>query len=105
MVFERSSVSNNDKVVEQRIMEQELDLQLSLLKKDMEEETRHINLFPEVEDSMEELPHLKDGTMAQKVAKQEEFLFVEGELFEENVLETLAFCGVLALLMFAPNII
>ena len=104
-MFDRSNVINNEKATEQRLIEEELDLQLSLLKKKTKEETHDVNLFPEVEDAMQELPHLKDGTMAQKVAEKEKLFFMEEAFLEENVLETIGFCAVLALLMFAPNIV
>ena len=42
-----------------QVMEEEFDLQLHLL----QEETPDPTLFPEVEDKMAELPHLKDGTV------------------------------------------
>ena len=100
-----SNVVSNEKATEQRLLEQELDLQLSLLKKNIKDSTRDVNLFPEIEDSMEELPHLKDGTLAQEVAEQKKLFFLEEAFLEENVLETVGFCAVLALLMFAPNII
>ena len=85
-------------------MEQELDLQLTLLKKDLEKENT-ATLFPEVEDSMAELPHLKDGTMAAKGIDQEKLFMLEETFFEENVAETILFCAILAVLMIAPQFI
>ncbi|CAB9496194.1 expressed unknown protein [Seminavis robusta] len=111
LMFDRNSVVSAEKAAEQRLIEQELDLQLSLLKKDLEEATPEqslfpdMTMFPDVEEPIEELPHLKDNTMAAKgVADQKLFIFEEAFL-EENVLETLAFCAVLALVMVAPQII
>ena len=86
------------------LMEEELDLQLHLLR----EETPNPSLFPEVEDSMPELPHLKDGTTLDKtkknIEKKNEIFFME-ELMEEGVLESLAFCGLIGLIAFAPQLI
>ena len=50
-------------IFEEKVFEEELDLQLSLL----QDEVPKSYLFPEVEDEMEDLPHLKDGTISDKV--------------------------------------
>jgi hypothetical protein len=102
-MFDRNNVINAEHATEQRLWEEELDLQLSLLKK--HDSSHDMNLFPEVEDAMVELPHLKDGTLAQKGVEQEKLFFLEEAFLEENVVETIAFCTVLALLMLAPNLI
>jgi len=102
MMFDHTNTINAEKAAEQRLWEQELDLQLALLKK---EDTHNVNLFPEVEDSMKELPHLKDGTLTDEIKKQEKLFFLEENFLEENVLETIAFCGILAVLMMAPQLI
>jgi len=81
------------------MLEEELSLQLSLLKK----ETPPATLFPEVEDPMEQLPHLKDGTVAANLRGQER-QFVMDTLIEEEVLESFAICGLIAMIMFAPNL-
>jgi hypothetical protein len=95
-------------------MEQELDLQLALLKNDLEEatpeaklfpETYTMNMFPEVEEPMVELPHLKDGTMAAKGVQDKKLFIFEEAFFEENVLETIAFCAILSIIMLAPQLL
>jgi hypothetical protein len=113
LIFDRSNVINAEKATEQRLMEQELDLQLTLLKKGLEEATpesklfpgNSMNMFPEVEDPMVELPHLKDGTLSAKGVQDKKLFIFEEAFFEENVLETIAFCAVLAVIMLAPQII
>lgn len=104
-MFDRTNAVNAEHAAEQRLWEQELDLQLNLLKSDLEQESRKSTLFPEVEDGMDELPHLKDGTMAAKGVEQQKLFIFEEAFLEENVLETIAFCTILAVLMFAPQII
>ncbi|CAJ1934318.1 unnamed protein product [Cylindrotheca closterium] len=91
-------------IFEEKIFEDELDLQLSLL----ENEVPKSYLFPEVEEEMDDLPHLKDGTVAaslkKSVEKEKNILLFE-ELAEEGVLESLAICGFLGLVAFAPQVI
>ena len=87
-----------------QVMEEEFDLQLHLL----QEETPDPTLFPEVEDKMAELPHLKDGTVEDKTKKEIEMkneIFFMDQLMEEGVLESLAFCGLIGLAAFAPQLI
>ena len=76
-------------------------MQLSLL----ETEVPESYLFPEVdnEEVMDDLPHpLKDETIAASVKnsidKEKKFLIME-ELAEEGVLESLAICGMLGMMM------
>ena len=98
---------------EQRLLEQELDLQLALLQKDLKEASPEAKLFPEdtmtkfpeVEEPMVELPHLKDGTLSAKGVQEKQLFIVEEAFFEENVLETIAFCSILAMIMLAPQLI
>jgi len=93
---------NPETLYEEKIFEEELDLQLSLL----QDEVPESYLFPEVEEEMEDLPHLKDGTAAASVQetidKENKILLFE-ELAEEGVIESLAICGFLGLMMFAPQ--
>jgi hypothetical protein len=87
---------------EEKVFEEEISLQLSLL----QDEAPPDYLFPEVEDEMEDLPHLKDGTVAAKVKKElerERNIMMVEELAEEGVLESLAICGLLGLIMLAPQ--
>ena len=94
-----SGVQAPEDVFEHRLMEEELTLQLQLLNEQMPPAT----LFPEVEEPMAELPHLKDGTVEDIVKKEERILFFE-ELVEEGVVESLLFCGLIALAVLAPQI-
>ena len=78
-------------------------MQLSLL----QEEVPKSYLFPEVEEEMEDLPHLKDGTLADSVKKsveKENKILLFEELAEEGVLESLAICGFLGIMMLAPQV-
>lgn len=89
---------------EDKVFEEELALQLNLL----HEDTPPSYLFPEVEDEMEALPHLKDGTVAAKVKRgleQERKVMMVEELAEEGVLESLAICALLGVMMLAPQFI
>lgn len=90
-------------VFEQKLFEDELSLQLSLLKK----EAPKSNLFPEVEE-MDDQPYLKDGIFAASVEsnieKERNILMME-ELAEGGVLESLAICGLLGMMIFGPHII
>jgi hypothetical protein len=88
--------------LEHLVLEEELELQLALLK----EKTPKPELFPEVEEKMEELPHLKDNTQQSQlenfVHAAELELAYEETVLGEPVLETLAICGVVAALALAP---
>lgn len=92
---------NKEREMEQLLLEEELENQLALLKKEKPKAT----LFPEVEDPMEQLPHLKDGTMAAIGAQEQKLFMLEEAFLEENVAETIAFCTILAILMIAPQLI
>lgn len=112
LMFDRSNVINAEKATEQRLMEQELDLQLALLRNDLKEATPESKLFPEtytmfpeVEDPMVELPHLKDGTMSAKGVQDKKLFIFEEAFFEENVLETIAFCTILGVIMLVPQLL
>jgi len=86
------------------MLEEELSLQLSLL----QDQTPPATLFPEVEEPMIELPHLKDGTAssaAANVVEMEQKIFQLEEMFEEGTLESLAFCGLIALAFVVPQLL
>lgn len=94
--------------LDHRLLEEELDLQLSMLK-DHQDANKDSSLFPEVEAPMEELPHLKDQALASKtedlVHQAEATLAMEETVLEESTLEGTAICGLIALIAFAPNIL
>jgi len=91
-------------IFEEKLFEDELSLQVSLLDK----EAPKSYLFPEVEEEMDDLPHLKDGTVAisvkNSIDKEKNILMME-ELAEEGVLESLAICGLLGIMMFGPQMV
>jgi len=95
--------------LESQLLEEELDLQLGLLKKH-ESSTQHDeNLFPEVEAPMAELPHLKDDTeeahVKDVVHKAELALALEETVLEETNMEAAVLCGVIALLLILPQLV
>ena len=94
----------DDGALEDLVLEEELDLQLGMLK----ERTPDPTLFTEVEDRMQELPHLKDGTKSGKVEavlhEAEHDLAMAESIFEESTLETLAICSVVLAAVFLPQI-
>ena len=96
--MERNAVTA-EQATEQRLLEKELDLQLALLKKEVKTDS---TLFPD--EMVEDLPHLKDGSMAVKGVEPQD-LYMKEAFFEENVLETVAFCSILAVLMVAPQLL
>jgi hypothetical protein len=93
--------------LEHRLLEEELELQLALLK----EHTPNASLFPDDEEENKVLPHLKDT-----VAKQEdvgmfhkptpsEILAIEETVLEENILEPLMICLVIVGLGLVPQLL
>eukprot|EP00980_Cylindrotheca_fusiformis_P010033 scaffold2214_cov139-Cylindrotheca_fusiformis.AAC.30 len=91
-------------IFEEKVFEEEISLQLNLL----QDEAPPNYLFPEVEDEMDALPHLKDGTISAKAKKEiekERNLMVMEELAEEGVLESIAICGLLGMMMLAPTLL
>ena len=107
MVFGSSSAAAlDDAVLQGRFLEDELTLQLHLLKV----ETPDPYLFPQVlakaDHEMEELPHLRDG-MAAAVNLEEGKTKIQvfEEFMEEGVMESLAICALIGLLMVVPQII
>lgn len=82
-------------------LEQELELQLALLK---QHNTADTSLFPE---PMEALPHLKHNDTHSSIFHKPtpvEILAIEESVFEENTLETVMFCLVMAALMVLPQL-
>jgi hypothetical protein len=118
----------SEDALEHRLIEEELDLQLELLK----EETLESKIFPtlgqegestlspEKEDPMQDLPLLKEmDRLDQMVHKAEDIvhkaedivhkaevdLAREEAVLGEHSLETLAICGVVLLLALAPQLL
>jgi hypothetical protein len=96
----------DDGSLEDLVLEEELDMQLKMLK----QATPNPSLFPEVEDKMAELPHLKDNTRSSAVEKvlhgAEHDLALAESVLEESTLETLAMCSVvMALIFFGPQLV
>ena len=91
--------------MEHFVMEEELELQLGLLS----DITPDPVLFPEVEDEMEELPHLKDHTMSHKVEdavhRAENALVMQETVMEESNLETMAICLVVLGMALGPQLL
>eukprot|EP00527_Entomoneis_sp_CCMP2396_P000234 CAMPEP_0198137300 /NCGR_PEP_ID=MMETSP1443-20131203/827_1 /TAXON_ID=186043 /ORGANISM="Entomoneis sp., Strain CCMP2396" /LENGTH=200 /DNA_ID=CAMNT_0043798691 /DNA_START=65 /DNA_END=664 /DNA_ORIENTATION=- len=81
--------------MESFILEEELELQFNLLG----DITPNPNLFPDVEDEMQELPHLKDQTHSHRIEdavhKAEHALVMQETVLEESNLETIAICGII----------
>ncbi|KAL3893502.1 MAG: hypothetical protein SGARI_008137 [Bacillariaceae sp.] len=100
MVMTSSSPTAPEAVFEEKALEDELNLQLNSLK----EEYPDPYLFPQTleADEMAELPHMTDGTPAEKLREEKDIAMFE-ELAEEGVLESLAMCGIIGMLMMAPQ--
>lgn len=98
-----------EETFEHHLLEEELNLQLNLLSDQMPE----AHLFPE--EDVAELPHLKDGPTEsakhdvtkgyEEFVKHEKEVHMFEELAEEGVVESLAFCGILALAIMAPQVL
>jgi hypothetical protein len=88
-------------IFEEKALEDELNLQLSLL----QEEFPDPYLFPQSlqSDGIAELPHNKEMTPAEKVEEEKNVDLLE-ELAEEGVLESLAICSIIGFLMFGPQL-
>jgi hypothetical protein len=94
--------------LENLVLEEELELQLALLKD--HDATPDITLFPE---GMNELPHLNDepshheGIETPKLAiagpSPLQILAIEESVLEENTLETAMFCLVMAAIILLPQ--
>ena len=100
MVMTSSSPTAPESVFEEKALEDELNLQLNLLKEEMPDPY----LFPQTleNDEMAELPHMADGTPAEKLREEKDLAMIE-ELAEEGVLESLAMCAIIGVLMMAPQ--
>lgn len=93
--------------LEHRMLEEDLDLQLHLLK---EQDSMHNpKLFPDVEtEDMQELPHLKDHNpkkdAEQLVHKVEHDMVLADPVMEESNLEAIALCVTLAAIWYLPQL-
>jgi hypothetical protein len=97
-----TGIMQPEEAFQHKLMEDELELQLNLLQR----ATPAPTLFPEVEDQMAELPHLKDGTpsaKAQAIIEDSKNLAVVEELIEDGMMESLAICAMIGLLVLAPQ--
>lgn len=92
--------------MEHLLLEEELELQLSLLK----EHTPDVSLFPNDEEEIKALPHLKDTVSDQHdeglfhKPTPAEIIEFEGTVMEESVLEPLLICLVIAGLAMIPQL-
>lgn len=97
----------NEDGLEHLLLEEELELQLEMLK----DQTPDTTLFPEDADEMAALPHLKDKNPDIEEHNEgffhkptpSELLYLEEEVVEENLLEPVLMCMVIAGLMFLPQ--
>jgi hypothetical protein len=62
-------------------------------------------LFPEIEEPMVELPHLKEDTVAALKVKEVAKTNALEEMKEEGFFDSLAICGLIGVLMFAPQLL
>jgi hypothetical protein len=96
--------------LEHRLLEEELDLQLSMLRDANEVHLENgPNLFPEVEEPMAELPHLKDHTSFQHdkevVEAAEVIEALEETVLEESNLEAIVVCACIGALLLFPHLL
>jgi hypothetical protein len=102
--------------LEHRMLEEDLDLQLHLLK-EQDHSFHNPKLFPDVEPDMQELPHLKDHNVKndfkdhnpkkdteQLIHKVEHDIVLAETVMEESNLEALALCMTLAALWYLPQL-
>lgn len=99
--------------LEHRMLEEDLDLQLHLLK-EQEHAVHNPNLFPDVEPAMQELPHLKNHNVKkdhnvmkdteQLVHKLEHDMVLADPVMEESNLEAIALCVTLAAIWYLPQL-
>jgi hypothetical protein len=93
--------------LEHRMLEEDLDLQLHLLK-EQDHSYHNPKLFPDVEPDMQELPHLKDHTpkkdTEQLVHTMEHNMAMAETVMEESNLEALAVCMTLAVIWYLPQL-
>jgi hypothetical protein len=99
--------------LEHRMLEEDLDLQLHLLK-EQDHSMHNPKLFPDVEPGMQELPHLKDHNPSiihpkkdteQLVHKVEHDMVLADPVMEESNLEAIALCMTLAAIWYLPQLI
>lgn len=90
-----------EQIFEEKALEDELNLQLNLLK----EEFPDPYLFPQTleVDEMIELPHMKDGTPAETLKEEQQVAWWE-EMAEEGVLESVAICSIIGFLMLGAQL-
>jgi hypothetical protein len=97
---------------ETRRIEEELSTQLNLLKEEMPKSY----LFPEIEEPMVELPHLKDYTAAAlkvegdtaaalELKREDVQNHVVEEMMEEGFFDSLAICALIGMLFFVPQLL
>jgi hypothetical protein len=93
--------------MEHLIWEQELDLQLSLLKNKQEEPIS--SLFPEIESEIQELPHVKKLSVAEEterlVHSAERLAFQQETVLSEDTLETAVICAAIAGMVLLPQLL
>jgi hypothetical protein len=113
-MFGSDNIVAPEEALNQLVIEEELDMQLHLLKQNTPDPT----LFPELEADMPELPHLKldekkDSTTdaddffqkAESMVKSAEIKAVQQEAaFDEESLEAAAICLAIAGLVFTPQL-
>ena len=94
--------------LEHRMLEEDLDLQLHLLK-EQDHSIHNPKLFPDVEPDMQELPHLKDHNpkkdAKQLVHKVEHDMVLTDPVMEESNLEAIALCMTLAAIWYLPQLL
>ena len=98
--------------LEHVVLEEELELQLSLLKERNEVDT---SLFPDDKAELQALPHLKDKTSKQEEQHHEkgilhkptpsEILEFEETVLEENLLEPFLICLAIACFALMPQLL
>jgi hypothetical protein len=93
--------------LEHRMLEEDLDLQLHLLK-EQDHSMHNPKLFPDVEPDMKELPHLKDHNLKkdteQLLHKVEHDMVLADPVMEESNLEGIALCVTLAAIWYLPQL-
>lgn len=117
-MFGSDNIVASDEALNQLVVEEELDMQLHLLKQNMPPST----LFPDIEGDMSELPHLKNEWKpdvaketdkgkddfihkAESIMKNAEVKAVEQEMaLGEDTLEAAAICLAIAGLIVTPRL-
>jgi hypothetical protein len=104
MVFHDSTAPEDD-LIQGRFLEDELTLQLHLLKAEAPDPYLFPQVVAQADNEMKELPHLRDGMAAAVKLEEEKKIEVIEELMEEGVFESLVICSLIALVMVAPHFI